>query len=570
MLIPPFIIASELSQSNNYQEKLTLANKIRSSNREQFNQIINDLTLEKKYLTVEQQYFLTYLQGYQKLIVGKLKEGRTLLDKVIDQNEFISLKHKAIITKVSVYTLNENYQDGFIVINKLLPMLDNMKDKESYREALFVIANFYNRLTQYQLSQKLLAKLMASEPTLRQQCISSMLQVEAAFRLDELTWENILNNRVSLCEQENEYLASSIIYSYIANWYIKNNRPQMAVDLLEQSFPLAKKTQYYLLINEYDSLLAQGYFKLGEWALASQYAYNVLNSIKEGHKSEAIVRASHTLYLINKQRGLYQQALSNHEIYQKYYQLIHDDLNKRNISYKIAQEEVIQKAHQISLLDGRNKVLTLEKQLFESSAQKKKSFIVFLIIALLALSYWAYLSKKAQRRLKNMAEHDELTGILNRHSFNELASSALNYCIKTEQDVSLILFDLDNFKRINDSYGHVIGDWVLKKTIETCQKISRKNDIIGRFGGEEFTILLPGCDDKKAASLAEKYREAIFAISTSETGFDFQISASFGICPSLDQNKTLPDIIKAADQAMYHAKRNGRNRVSIYTSEVTP
>jgi diguanylate cyclase (GGDEF)-like protein len=568
-----FTVNEEHNLTSDYQKKLLLANSIRTTNRDLFNKIISELTLEIKSLSIKQKVFLLYLQGYQKIIAGELNEGIALLDLVINQDEFISLKHRAIITKVSVYNIGENYQEGFIVLNKLLPMLVNMTDKSSYQEALFVIAVFYNRLTQYQLSQKYLTKIVESEPSVRLQCTSSMLQVEAALRLNELTWENINDNKVALCEQEHEYLASSIIYGHISQWYLENNAPKLALDLLINKLTLAEKTQYYLLINHYNSLIAQSYLMLNDLSSASLYAQKVLDIIKPSYRSESIVKASHVLYKINKQQNNFAQALKYHEIYQTHFQLINDDQNKRKISYQVAQEEVIKKSHQISLLGGKNKVLELEKLLFESASQKKQFLIILLIIVILALSYWAYLSKKAQLRLKDMAEHDELTGIFNRHSFNELASSALNYCNKTNQEVSLILFDLDNFKRINDSYGHDIGDWVLKKTIQTCQQLSRKNDIIGRFGGEEFTILLPGCNDTKASELAEKYRKAIFAITTEETGYKFQISASFGICPSLAKNKTLHDVIKAADQAMYHAKRNGRNQVSIYgmyTAKVAP
>ena len=243
---------------------------------------------------------------------------------------------------------------------------------------------------------------------------------------------------------------------------------------------------------------------------------------------------------------------------------MNDDLNKRSISYQIAQKEVKEKIHEISLLDQKNKVLELENQIIESAAEKKQILISLLVIAVLSLVCWGALTKRAQYRLKDRAEHDELTGIFNRYYFNELASSSLKYCAKTEQDVSLILFDLDNFKKINDTYGHTVGDWVLVKTIQTCKKLCRKNDIIGRFGGEEFTILLPGCNEKKALQLAEKYRQAIFDISTRETGYDFQISASFGICPTLTESNTLQEVIKAADQAMYNAKRSGRNQVCLY------
>jgi len=561
----------QASQVNVFQQQLELASNIRSSNRTQFNQIINELSDKKSKLSLEQQIFLLYLQGYQKIIAGELEVGISLLDQVINQQKFPSLKHRAITTKISVFTSSENYKEGFNTLNKLLLMLNDMErdDKARYQDALFGITMFYNRLTQYRLSQKYIEKLLASHPSAWHQCISSMLQVEASFRLNELTWQNIADNNVEICLQQKEYIASTVIYSFTANWYLQQNRPQLALSLLKKNIITAKKTQYYLAISELYSLMAQAHYDLNDFPNARTNALKVLNSFKASHKSDSIVRASKILYQITKQQKEFKQALQYHEIYQQHYQLINDDANKRNISYQISQKDVQDKIHQISLLDGKNKVLELEKQLFENSSQKKQLFILFLIIIVLAVSYWAYLSKRAQLRLKNMAEHDELTGIFNRHSFNELASSALNYCKTTDQDASLILFDLDNFKNINDTYGHDIGDWVLKHTIKTCQELSRKNDIIGRFGGEEFTILLPGCNEDKAAELAEKYRKAIFEMSTSATGFNFQISASFGICPSMEEKQTLQEVIKAADQAMYHSKRSGRNRVSIYPVSAT-
>jgi len=525
---------------------------------------MDKLLILKPHFSEKQKLTLTYLEGYQKVIMGELVEGIKLLDKVINQNKHMALKHKAIITKVSVHNSDKNYVKAFALINKLIPMLETMNNKESYQEALFVIAVFYNRLAQYHLSKEYLSKRMINSPSPQQQCTSSMLQVEAAFRLKELTWENIADNKVLVCEQEQESLASSIIYSFMANWYIEQNEPEMALDLLIRKKPLAKTTQYYLIENVYDSLISVAYFMMDEQLLAIKSAKKVIKDSKNSHKSEWLVRALLVMHKAHKKAGNFKESLKYHELYQNHLKLLNDDLNKRNISYQIFQEEVKDKAHQISLLDGKNKVLELEKELSEYSSHKKKLLIIILLLIVLALAYWAYLSKRAQLRLKNMAEHDELTGVFNRYSFNELAGAALYYCKKTNQNVSLILFDLDNFKRINDTYGHCVGDWVLKATVSTCKKLSRNNDIIGRFGGEEFTILLPGCDEHKAAQLAEKYRRAIFSISTAQTGYDFKVSASFGICPSLASTNTLTDIIKGADHAMYQAKNNGRNQVKIY------
>jgi len=569
LLIPTVnAYAAEIDTKEYYQQKLAKAYKIRTSKREEFNLIFNDLTENFRFLSEEQKFYYLYLKGFKKIIAGELKEGVNLLDQVIGQNSFPFLRHRAITTKFNVYTYSENYKEGFSVLNRLLPMIDEMEGKETYLGALFVVATFYNRLTQYHLSQKYVDKMLNSQPTPNMACFASMLQVQSAYNLKKLSWDNIKDNKVLVCEKEHEFIASNMIYNFMAQWYLEQNRPDLALELIVPHQESIEKTQYYLLISQYYAILAEAYFQQLNYSMALLNAEKVTSAMKPDQKSESLVSASYIIYKIKKLEGDFRQALHYQELFQKQTELVNDDINKRNISYQVAQKDIKDKTYEISILDEKNKVLILEKKLSETSEQRKQIMIILLLLAVFGLVTLFYRSVLIQSRLKKIADHDELTGIFNRRCFNELANSALEYCNKTDQSVSLILFDLDNFKRINDSYGHQVGDWVLKTVITTCQQLCRKNDIIGRFGGEEFTILLPGCNEDKAAELAEKYRSAIYDISTQETGFDFTISASFGIYSSSTKQHDLQDAIKSADQAMYHSKNNGRNQVSIYSADM--
>ncbi|MEW6991172.1 GGDEF domain-containing protein [Colwelliaceae bacterium 6441] len=559
--------AQEESHNAVFQQQLETADKLRTTNRQKFNQLLAELAVNKNSFSSQQKYYFNYLLGYQKLIAGELIQAVDLLDSVIQQQENMLLKHRAIVTKVNAYTSSENYHEGFLVLNQMLPMLEEMRDRDTFHNALFVVAMFYNRLSQYQVSNKYVSQLLNTFPTPRYSCLASMLGIEAKFRLDELTLADINDHIIEVCDNENEYIASGIIYSFIAQWHLKNQQTQMALKVLLENLTKVEKTQYYLLISGYYSLIAESYYQLKNYQQAEFYAKKVVDSIQAEHKSEAIVRASHILYLVNKHFENYQTALGYHELYLQHNKLVNDDKNKRNISYQISQKENREKTHQITLLDEKNKRLILEQDFLEQAADSRNLQLMLLSIIVLSLIYKAFQSYRIQNRLKNIADHDELTGVFNRRCFHELAGSALSYCNKTHQKVSLIMFDLDHFKSINDNYGHPVGDWALKKTIEVCQGLCRKNDIIGRFGGEEFTILLPGCGNKKAKELAEIYRQAIDDITTEEIELDFNISASFGVCSS-EHGLTLDDVIKAADLAMYHAKEQGRNRVSVFGVDI--
>ena len=169
-----------------------------------------------------------------------------------------------------------------------------------------------------------------------------------------------------------------------------------------------------------------------------------------------------------------------------------------------------------------------------------------------------------QMAFQHLAQTDALTGISNRDYFTKHAEQALSDASKKNKLRGLIMFDLDNFKSINDHYGHSTGDWVLKQVIEACKPICRKEDCIGRIGGEEFAILLHGSDLESATLMAERFREQIAAINTSDTGHNFNATASFGVTTTLRSGYMFDSLLSHADQALYRSKHEGRNRVSIF------
>jgi diguanylate cyclase (GGDEF)-like protein len=168
------------------------------------------------------------------------------------------------------------------------------------------------------------------------------------------------------------------------------------------------------------------------------------------------------------------------------------------------------------------------------------------------------------RQLKDLATMDFLTGICNRRYFYELADKEIARSERLNKPLSLILFDLDEFKLINDTLGHTAGDAVLKFVVTIISQRLRKYDIFGRFGGDEFLILLPETDITAAQVLAEEIRNML---ETSEVHFEDQIiktSGSFGVA-SIDFHQTTPfeDLVRRADKAVYMAKDSGRNRVCV-------
>ncbi len=166
---------------------------------------------------------------------------------------------------------------------------------------------------------------------------------------------------------------------------------------------------------------------------------------------------------------------------------------------------------------------------------------------------------KAREALREQATHDGLTGLLNRATILEKLDDELARGARAGTPVSVLMADLDRFKSINDSLGHLAGDAVLREAARRLKSAARRYDSVGRYGGEEFLIVLPGCNAADAAAQAERMREAIGSTPFPALSRTVAVTASLGIaCSSLSDPEAL---IRDADSALYEAKARGRNRV---------
>jgi diguanylate cyclase (GGDEF)-like protein len=179
--------------------------------------------------------------------------------------------------------------------------------------------------------------------------------------------------------------------------------------------------------------------------------------------------------------------------------------------------------------------------------------------------------QEREYRFRYLATHDSLTGAMNRASFIERANRELRSAFSTGGICSIVMMDIDHFKRFNDTWGHLAGDDALRFVVNVVSSTLRKNDFMGRYGGEEFVFFFGGADQRISAAIAERIRETIASKPIDlETG-PVYITASFGVAMADMEFNEYPgdeyidQLINNADMAMYQAKKAGRNRVVCFT-----
>ncbi|WP_432823374.1 sensor domain-containing diguanylate cyclase [Trichloromonas sp.] len=238
-----------------------------------------------------------------------------------------------------------------------------------------------------------------------------------------------------------------------------------------------------------------------------------------------------------------------------------------NLKYRRGGQDILLNTRYIKEFDWYLLVEQSEGETFRKIfAALLGNLVVCALITAIVLLITNYTINAFQKRLEQTATTDRLTGIHNRNAFEILYPQILAECRRSGTPFSMILFDIDNFKQINDSYGHLAGDAVLKALTELTGKNMRASDMFFRWGGDEFLLLLKGCNEAHASQMTEKLRLAVETRPVNYEGKAIAVTVSLGIAEALP-GESEDSLLRRGDDALYAAKRNGRNRIELAKAE---
>ncbi|MCF6187234.1 MAG: diguanylate cyclase [Desulfobulbaceae bacterium] len=176
--------------------------------------------------------------------------------------------------------------------------------------------------------------------------------------------------------------------------------------------------------------------------------------------------------------------------------------------------------------------------------------------------------EQKNKLLENLANIDGLTEINNHRFFQNFLDQEINRSIRNERTISILLADIDHFKKFNDTYGHQTGDFILKEFCRVCKESIREYDLIARYGGEEFIFVLPETEPGEAKIVAEKIRSEVENFTFDDGESVYKVTISIGVASARPSGRDFKknEFIGLADEALYQAKGSGRNRVAMYSS----
>lgn len=549
-----------------------------------FDQALNELdVLLQSDLSTAQKKLAEYEKEFSKLT--SVQQGRLRIDRAIgyfftgEYAKALDDLHQAetLITssellasvysyKATVYIGMRDYDKALSAVAKALALVVNIDDITIKRHSYLRIANIYSEMDAYSdmglYANKVLQ--LAQETDVRDICHAKLLRAIYLLGVKSPDAFDAFEDSRQYCDAKQFPLLATM--SMKGKGMVLQERGDYlgARAILLLALKGYEAFQFQLEISHVHALLAENYFATGELVQAKSHAVKVLtfpddNSYIE-HKHIAY-KVFAELMAADKQ---FEQAYEYSRKEQHYNQLIFDESRMKTLAYQAAKFNADEQAREINLLNKERELYIAQQMVKEREYTNMLMFITILVGGLFFLAILLVVGNLQKRRLMRMARMDALTGVLNRGAGQDLGENLFVQAAARGGDFCVILFDLDHFKRINDSYGHGTGDWALKKVVEVLKPHVRNGDVFARIGGEEFALFLPYANEEKGMEVAEQCRSRIEAIDTHLSGHKFTITASFGVSGMTTEDLSLDPLLHRADMALYAAKSNGRNSVFCY------
>ncbi len=543
---------------------LAQADEQRSAAPQRYHELISQLTLAKAEMTGAQRSYLDFLQAYQLAYSGKHLQAEMLLSELITVRHPVLIRFRAAYTLANIQMLRRQFVDAFSSLSQAMALLSDIDDAKWRNQGLLSAANSYAAAGLYTESVDYLEQLDSSILSGRDRCLSMHISLQQRQHLQRPLLTAEMDEAIDVCRQAGEQMMALWVTLQKAALLRQNGEAAEALQLTGQYKADIIATGYQPLLLDLYQLSAQLSADLGQQAGANDALALLFAAAENLPFSTALVNGLKLKASLAATAGDYADAYQWHQRYAEAERAMRDERTAQLVAYQLAKGELLKKNQQLALMKEEFRVIELENQLRQQQANRDSLYIGLLALASLLLIYISVRLLHRHRYYKQNAERDKLTGIHNRHFFDMQLQKQLNHCKQQHKPLGVIVFDLDQFKQINDQYGHLIGDQVLQATADICRHFIRSQDIFGRIGGEEFAIALPDCQPDKVLMLAEICRDALEQLDCSHIASGLQLTASFGVSYSQISGYRASEMMRHADQALYLAKYNGRNRVESY------
>ena len=526
-----------------------------------------ELESQLQQMSREQQGRLLTLKGVSLLYLANHDDALNYFQQALSVVDLPNEKANIFGYQATAYLSKADYKLALQAMSKNLELIDNINQLDGKRKSYLRLASLYNAMGSHDSAGTYAAKALSlsGENDVKDSCGARLYLAVQAMEQNLLTQAyQDFSTLHDYCELNGVPLVAVIAQKGMGDVKYRAGDYRQSITHLLDALSGYQKFQYQLEISHVQAMLSQDYLALGELATAQTYAAQVV-SLPEDSSYQEIKRIGYqVLSELSAQQGQFEQAYAYAVLQQHYKQLVLDEAKVKALAYQAARFNSDEKEREIKLLNKERELYLAQQSIKERERTNMLMFLTLLVGGVFFLGILVAVGTMQKRKYMRLAKMDGLTGIYNRSAGQDLGEDLFVQVLTRGGEFSVILFDLDHFKKINDCFGHATGDWALKKVVEMLKSVIRSEDIFSRIGGEEFAILLPNTSEIRALAIAEQCRAKIAAIDTHFSGHEFELSASFGVSSMTADDLSLDPLFTRADSALYAAKHRGRNTVLAY------
>lgn len=451
-----------------------------------------------------------YIKIYLSTFEGDLKATLAEYLRLLEDMPVSSLRVRVLQSTLSIASYAKEWRTSFELADQLDNLLEQINDPVVEPEAYKGLLLFYKNVEQSDIALVYAARILNHENAgLAVKCFARTMRNE--INLERGTADdNAFHSAINLCRDADEPYYVSFNTVHLFEYYLQENELRKASVIAKDALKKVDDVDFIYLRSSF--LIAYARLKAAQQntVQAEQLARQVVSLDPEEQYKDSLIKAYKLLSEIAVEQNAFEAAYEYTVSQNRLESSFHNEQVAQSLAIQQARFDLRNKENQIELLDKRNALLTTESKLVREQVQSMIMALIIAVIAVVSLLYWSFRTRRLQARLRTLATTDALTGVYNRGFFADKGRELLKNASSSGKPVALIFFDLDHFKRINDTHGHQVGDWVLREVVNTVSALCVVNKhYLGRIGGEEFGVLLDNSNIDAAMLFAEKCRQAI-------------------------------------------------------------
>jgi len=516
-------------------------------------------------MTDDQRAWFRYHDARNRSLSGDFAGGLELARNALDAP--MSPQRRVVLMRLAanIAVIARRFETAFVMLREALELIDQ-HDLDRFDHGVYSMASYtYTRVGELQAGIRFgrLAVDQArkfSEPRI---LCSNQLRLAYAYKearrfdLSETQYRHAIEN----CLEDNDELTAGVAESGLADLMRMRGDREGVRALFARAIERLERVDYSSGVAEARLYRARFEAAGGNFDAVERLLRPAIEQFRQEDNSEYLAEAHQLLGQVERERGNLEAALDHYDRFMAARERHVDVERARQLAFLEVEFDVQHKEQQLALLREQARVSDLEAETRRQRARLTAVGYALVIVLVVVLVLLLLQATRDRRRFQRISRHDGLTDVLNHTHFFQAAERELQNCREQRQPFTLIVADIDYFKRVNDRHGHATGDEMLRRVAARLREVFGEQGPIGRIGGEEFAIALPQTGAAGVRPLIDRFRESLTEVREDDEAMP--ITMSFGVAEPADCQESLLAIRERADSALYQAKHAGRDRVML-------